>query len=243
MPNVRHEQSGADRRSGRRRQIKSPEWIWRQSLKQKSAKVMSWYSKTSSDCHGSTPSRCGQIYRMAAGQDMPVLRPVPSPTSYPTLPILLVYRAACPAFIHSMAVTHPSLLSVHSQPTQYRRTCPLPATPKKECPCLVSSRHRSKRKRLKPDTRSREIRKRNPGIPNHRPKRQERCPKYTRSASLRSLLTTTLKSLPPGQPRWGRQLIKEEATSPQRRPAATRGTAGVAVRRRYQRGSGRTRGR
>lgn len=151
---------------------------------------MSWYSKTSSDCHGSTPSRCGQIYRMAAGQDMPVLRPVPSPTSYPTLPILLVYRAACPEFIHSMAVTHPSLLSVHSQPTQYRRTCPLPATPKKECPCLVSSRHRSKRKRLKPDTRSREIRKRNPGIPNHRPKRQERCPKYTRSASLRSLLTT-----------------------------------------------------
>lgn len=53
----------------------------------------------------------------------------------------------------------------------------------------------------------------------------------------------TLKSLPPGQPRWGRQLIKEEATSPQRRPAATRGTAGVAVRRRYRRGSGRTRGR
>lgn len=53
----------------------------------------------------------------------------------------------------------------------------------------------------------------------------------------------TLKSLPPSQPRWGRQLIKEEATSPQRRPAATRGTAGVAVRRRYRRGSGRTRGR
>lgn len=67
---------------------------------------------------------------------------------------------------------------------------PSPRHQKEECPCLVSSRHRSKRKRLKPDTRSREIRKRNPGIPNHRPKRQERCPKYTRSASLRSLLTT-----------------------------------------------------
>lgn len=77
---------------------------------------------------------------------------------------------------------HPTLLSVRRRPTQYRRTCPLPATPKKECPCLVSSRHRSKGKRLKPDTRSREIRKVNPVYPTTDQKRPEkRCPKYTRA--------------------------------------------------------------
>lgn len=204
---------------------------------------MSWYSKTSSDCHGSTPSRCGQIYRMAAGQDMPVLRPVPSPTSYPTLPILLVYRAACPEFIRSMAVTHPSLLSVHSQPTQHRRTCPPPRDTKKRMPLSCLESPPIKEKTIKTRYEIKGNMKKKPRYtqpPTETPRKMPEI--YTkRIATLTA--HNTLKSLPPSQPRWGRQLIKEEATSPQRRPAATRGTAGVAVRRRYRRGSGRTRGR
>lgn len=136
---------------------------------------------------------------------------------------------------------HPTLLSVRRRPTQYRRTCPLPATPKKECPCLVSSRHRSKGKRLKPDTRSREIRKENPVYPTTDQKTpRKKMPKIYTRASLRSRSQHPAPSIERGH--GVRCALKEAATSLQGRRAATRGTAGAALRRRCRRASGRMRG-
>lgn len=147
---------------------------------------MSWYSKTSSDCHNPRPLDAVRSIGWLPVRTCPSFgRSGPlTPNPLRIIPFLSCSRPELP--VHSMP-PHPSLLSIRIQPTQYRRTCPLPTTPKKECPCLVSSRHRSKGKRLKPDTRSREIRKRKPGIPSHRPKkRPEKMPKMYTSASLRS---------------------------------------------------------
>lgn len=111
-------------------------------------------------------------------------------TDFVSYPSHLARVPSCLPRVHPLHGRHTTLPFVRPQSTDAASShMPPPRDTKKGMPLSCLESPPIKEKTIKTRYEIKGNKKKNPGIPNHRPKRQERCPKYTRSASLRSLLT------------------------------------------------------